>query len=224
MGTASDHAAAACAPDDPYGGGCRVLGWGGGREIASTKCATLTLVKCPLPSRVAPEPGGVERDQRPPRGRTYGVGDNCSWPPMRTHRSGRATGHAGTKDEMVAAAASFPQLPLLPVVVLVGGFNRLSGESSSGSMTPGTTTLHGPAGCVGKPIIGEEGIFQCQPSRDAAISRPSFCRCDHLHSSCDVYPLTQILGRGTARSLGSDSQGHVLRTFQRPPTAKTPGP
>lgn len=112
MGTASDHAAAACAPDDPYGGGCRVLGWGGGREIASTKCATLTLVKCPLPSRVAPEPGGVERDQRPPRGRTYGVGDNCSWPPMRTHRSGHGPrgnqGRDGCSGGLFSTASTVP--------------------------------------------------------------------------------------------------------------------
>lgn len=91
-GTASGHAAAACAPDDPYGGHCRVL-------VAEVKekyphemtvfCRVFGVFGISSCSR------GVEKATRVAN--TYWVGDNCSWPPTRTHRSGRATREPRTR-------------------------------------------------------------------------------------------------------------------------------
>lgn len=117
---------------------------------------------------------------------------------------------------MVAAAASLRQLPV--VVLLVGGFNRLSGESwaahidDAGHVDTGAVSRVGKSTsstCSGAPYFQVSIVRRCHQS--AVFSQKwSSRRCTrrfHLHSTGDVYPLAQNLGRGTSRSLASDSPG-----------------
>lgn len=209
MGTASGHAAAACAPDDPYGGHCRVL-------VAEVKekyphemtvfCRVFGVFGISSCSR------GVEKATRVAN--TYWVGDNCSWPPTRTHRSGRATREPRTR--------WLQRRPLFDSFQssscwLAGstGFPGKAGQHIS--MTPGTSTLalsvewaSPPVStCSGAPYFQVSIVRRCHQS--AVFSQKwSSRRCTrrfHLHSTGDVYPLTQNLGRGTSRSLASDSPG-----------------
>lgn len=213
MGTASGHAAAACAPDDPYGGHCRVL-------VAEVKdnyphemtvfCRVFGISSC---SR------GVEKATRVAH--TYWVGDNCSWPPPRPHRSGRATREPRTR--WLQRRPLFDSFQV--VVLLVGGFNRLSGESWAAHIDDAGHVDTGAVSRAGKstsfnllwssvflrisPYFQLSIVRRC-PQSAVFLQKWSSRRCTrrfHLHSTGDVYPLTQNLGRGTSRSLASDSPG-----------------